>query len=132
LLFDFLIFCLKTLLLLIAKCVYVPLRSESKHGCWQRGLGRGSGVEGEQVEAHALERNSTLCSHFKCVFKQIMLKNAYFFRKTVNIVSASVCLRRLGTPLPESRVVTSAYYYNFVGFVSIVLNAFYTAQKRTK
>jgi len=54
-----------------------------------------------------------------------MLKIAYFWEKTVKIVSASgirpqtpVFLRRLGAPPPDPRVVTPAYYYNFVKFVS--------------
>jgi len=54
-----------------------------------------------------------------------MLRNAYFYEKTVKVVSGSgtlppnpVCLRRLGAPLPDPRVVTPAYYYNFFKFVS--------------
>jgi len=52
-----------------------------------------------------------------------MLKNAYFLENTVKIVSASgtpppnpLCLRfwQLGAPSPDPRVVTLAYYYNFV------------------
>jgi len=48
-----------------------------------------------------------------------------FWKKTVKIVSASgapppnpVYLRRLEAPPSDPRVVTSAYYYNFIEFLS--------------
>jgi len=68
-----------------------------------------------------------------------MLKNAYFFgKKALKILSASGVpppnprlLRWLGAPPPDSRVVTSAYYYSFVKFISRG-NAFYYLQKKNK
>jgi len=49
-----------------------------------------------------------------------------FGKKTVKIASAvgggapgnPICLRRLGAPLPDPRVVALAYYYIFVEFIS--------------
>jgi len=90
---------------------------------------------GDQVEAHALGRrpwgrNSTLFAVILNVFlirnlDQSMLKNVYFLVKN--------CKNRL-TSLPwrlglhtDPCVVTPAYYYKF-----LVLNTFYSAQKRTK
>jgi len=43
-----------------------------------------------------------------------MLKNAFFGEKTRKFFSASWA----GVPPPDPRIVTSAYYYNFVEFVS--------------
>jgi len=45
-----------------------------------------------------------------------MLKNAYFLEKTVK--NRPVCLRRLGAPPSDPRVVIPTYYYNFVEFIS--------------
>jgi len=76
------------------------------------------------VGARALGRNSTLFVVILNVFlsrnfNQSMLKNAYFLeKKTVKVVSTPFCLRRLGVPPPELRVVTPAYYYNVVELVS--------------
>jgi len=52
-----------------------------------------------------------------------MLKNAYFLEKDVkNRLSfggrTPAGLRRLGAEPPDPRVVTPAYYYNFVKFIS--------------
>jgi len=64
-----------------------------------------------------------------------MLKNGYFWTKTVKIVSASgappVSIRRLGAPPPDPRVVTPAYYYNLVESVSSV-NCDLSPKKWTK
>jgi len=76
-------------------------------------------------------RNSTLFAVILNVFlsknlNQSMLKNAFFGEKTVKIrlnvresaTNTPVCLWRLGAPPSDLRVVTPAYYYNFVEFVS--------------
>jgi len=72
-----------------------------------------------------------------------MHKNAYFLKMTVKFASASGAPPpnpRLplaaGSSTPNLRVVTSAYYYNFVEFVSIVkcilLSPSKNPQKRSK
>jgi len=79
-------------------------------------------------------RNSTLFAVILNVFlsrnlDQNMLKNAHFLGKNCKSGRLSVggsaprtpiCLRRLGAPPPDPRVVTPAYYYNFIEFVSNV------------
>jgi len=48
-----------------------------------------------------------------------MLKNSVriFGKNCTNRLSLA-CLWRLGAPAPDPRVVTSAYYYSFVEFIS--------------
>jgi len=82
------------------------------------------------VGARALGRNSTLFAVILNVFlirnlDQSMLKNASFLGKTVKIVSASGAPSpnphlppAAGGSAPEPRVVTSAYCYNSIEFVS--------------
>jgi len=61
-----------------------------------------------------------------------------FLAKTVKFISASGALPpnprlRLAASSPDPRVVTAAYYYNFVEFISILAqNAFYHPQKGAK
>jgi len=67
-----------------------------------------------------------------------MLKNAYFLRKTVKIVSVSgapppnsVCLRRLGSPLQTPALLLRTTITTLSSSF-LVENAFYPAQKRNK
>jgi len=54
-----------------------------------------------------------------------MLKNAYILEKTVKFAAAS------GSPPPDLRIITLAYYYSFVEFVSNAKCVYYP-KKRTK
>jgi len=85
----------------------------------------------QTLEAHQHTFCSHLKTHFKHNFDQSMLKNAYFFEKDVKNCKSiggsalptppnPVGLRRLENPTPDLRVVTSAYYYNFVKFISSI------------
>jgi len=66
-----------------------------------------------------------------------MLKNAYFLGKYckhhLNVGGlrprTPVYLRRLGAPPSDPRVVTPAYYYNFVEFVSSVKCILFRSKK---
>jgi len=97
------IFCSKTFSL-------APTRNQ-----WHN-KGRASGARA--LGRRPWGRNSTLFAVILNMFlsrnlDQDLLNNAYFLgKKTVKIVSAS------GAPPPDHRVVISAYYYNFVEFIS--------------
>jgi len=56
-----------------------------------------------------------------------------FWKKLKNRLSvggsALVCLRRLGAPLLRLRIVTSAYYYSFVEFISSAKSVYFPHKK---
>jgi len=91
------------------------------------GVARGGGGGGERGGALGAAEPIFFDLHLN----HSLLKNAYFLEKSVKITSASRAPLQNPRLLPATaRVVTPAYYYNFVEFVSSAKCVLYS--KHTK